>query len=81
MPEFCKYANCHNLASTNYQGYCSEEHRKKGPERDFLMKIIYTHKDIGTVKEAREHLKEAALTFFSHERSEGKEDVYIFFSL
>lgn len=55
MSEFCKYANCHNLGSNNYQGYCNEDHMKRAPERELLMKIIYSHKEIGTIKEARTH--------------------------
>ncbi len=55
MPEFCQYLNCHNLASRTYNGYCNENHRKRGPETEYLMKVIYTHKEIATLKEARNH--------------------------
>ena len=55
MPEFCKYLNCHNLASILYDGYCNQDHMQRGPEAEILMKIIYTHKGIGTIKEARIH--------------------------
>jgi hypothetical protein len=55
MPELCNYLNCHNLASSNYQGYCNEEHMKRGPETEFLLMIIYSHKEISTLKEARIH--------------------------
>ena len=75
MPEFCKYQNCHNLASILYDGYCNQDHMQRGPEVEFLMKIIYTHKGIRTLKEARQHKAaltlrvgspEAALTFSFH---------------
>lgn len=67
MPEFCKYANCHNLASWTYQGYCNEEHRKRGPERELLMTIVHKVDGIGTIKEARQFLKE-----WTKERQEKK---------
>jgi len=64
MPELCQYLNCHNLGSILYDGYCNQEHMKRGPEKEFLMKIIYSHKGIGTLKEARQHF--VTLTSFSH---------------
>ena len=66
MPELCRYLNCHNLGSSNYQGYCNEDHKKRGPETDFLLKIVSSHPGISTLKEAREHTsKDGSLTFFS----------------
>ena len=65
MSEFCKYLNCHNLGSILYDGYCNQEHMQRGPQTNFLMKIVHTHKEIGTIKEARNHLA-ASLTFSSH---------------
>ena len=62
MPEFCQFLNCHNLGSILYDGYCNQEHMRKGPEVNMLMKIVETHKDISTIKQAREH---KALTSFS----------------
>lgn len=65
MLSLCKYRMCQNLGSSLYDGYCNEEHMKRGPEMDILMKIIYTHKGISTVKEARHH-RNTYLTFSSH---------------
>lgn len=55
MPTFCEYLNCHNLGSVLYDGYCNEEHMRRGPEVKLLMEIIRTHKDVSTLKEARLH--------------------------
>lgn len=57
MPEFCNYGNCHNLGSSTYQGYCNEDHQKRGPERELLMKIIEKVPEIGTIREARQYLQ------------------------
>lgn len=57
MPEFCSYANCHNLGSSTYQGYCNADHQKRGPEHELLMKVIGKHPGIGTIKAAREFLQ------------------------
>lgn len=57
MPEFCKYANCHNLGSSTYQGYCTKEHQTRGSEYELLMKVIEKHPAIGTIKEARQFLQ------------------------
>lgn len=39
MPSFCDYKNCHNLASSTYQGYCNAEHLNRAlqmePRTDF----------------------------------------------
>lgn len=56
MPKLCLYLNCQNMGSSTYNGYCNENHMKKGPETEFLLKIISTHKDISTLKEARNHI-------------------------
>jgi hypothetical protein len=57
MPEFCKYGNCHNLASWTYQGYCNEDHLKRGSEHELLMKIIYETPGVATIKDARQFLQ------------------------
>jgi hypothetical protein len=63
MSELCRSLNCHNLGSSNYQGYCNEDHQKRGPETDFLLKIISSHPGISTLKEARKHTsKDGSLT-------------------
>ena len=56
MPKFCQYMNCQNLGSSSYSGYCNEDHMKRGPEMNVLREIIYTHKGIATIKEARDQL-------------------------
>jgi hypothetical protein len=61
MPEFCQYLNCHNLASMSFGGFCNEDHMRRGPEMNFLREIVFSHKDIKTIKEARDH----KLTSFS----------------
>ena len=30
MPSFCEYRNCHNLASSTYFGYCTQQHLDRG---------------------------------------------------
>lgn len=62
MPALCEYLNCHNLGSELYNGYCNQEHMRKGPETKLLMEILRTHREISTLKEARTH----TLTSFSH---------------
>jgi hypothetical protein len=81
MPEFCQYLNCHNLASSNYQGYCNEEHMKRAPETEFLLKIIHSHKEISTLREARVHKTNPTSSFHCFPKSEilekhAKEDVF-----
>ena len=82
MPEFCQYLNCHNLASTTYGGYCNENHMKRGPEIDFLFRIVQTHKGISTLKEARAHKEDVTTSsFHCFPKSEilekhAKEDVF-----
>jgi hypothetical protein len=78
MPEFCKYLNCHNLASSTYDGYCNENHKKRGPETEFLFRIVETHKDISTLKEARAHKATSSSHCFANWNSlqkRAKEDV------
>ncbi len=55
MPEFCQYLNCQNLGSILYNGYCNENHMKRGPETEILMKVVQSHHGISTLKEARNH--------------------------
>ena len=55
MPTFCQYLNCQNLGSSTYDGYCTQDHQRRGPESKFLLKIVETHKDISTLKDARIH--------------------------
>lgn len=56
MPSFCNYMNCHNLASTTYQGYCNEYHMKRAKEIEPLLKIIQEVPDVKTLGEARKYL-------------------------
>jgi hypothetical protein len=78
MPELCNYGMCHNLASSNYQGYCNEDHRKRAAERNILMTILHTHKEISTVREARGHFTSSFHCFPKSEILEkrAKEDVF-----
>ena len=57
MVEFCRYASCHNLGSSTYQGYCNQDHLNKGPERELLMKIVERVPNVSTIKEARQFLR------------------------
>jgi hypothetical protein len=58
MPEFCRYGNCHNLASFSYQGYCNKDHFEHGRERELLMKIVEKVPTVSTIREARKFLLE-----------------------
>ena len=51
---------------------------KKGPETEFLLKIISTHKDISTLKEARNHFTSSFHWFPKSEilETRSKEDVF-----
>ena len=39
MPSFCQYRMCHNLASSNYQGYCNKDHHTRGKILEFKEQI------------------------------------------
>lgn len=56
MSSLCKYGMCHNLGSSTYQGYCNKDHQKQALEKEILLKIVETHKEIATIKDARNHL-------------------------
>jgi hypothetical protein len=56
MPEFCNYRNCHNLASSSFQGYCNQQHFEKGFEDDILYKILEKNPHILTLRDARLYL-------------------------
>lgn len=58
MVEFCRYASCHNLGSSTYQGYCNQDHQNRGPEKELLMKIVEKNPSVSTLKEARQFLRE-----------------------
>jgi len=34
MPSFCEYRNCHNLASSTFMGFCTENHMTRGMADD-----------------------------------------------
>lgn len=34
MPSLCDYKNCHNLASSTYNGYCNEDHYKRARQME-----------------------------------------------
>ena len=55
MPSFCNYLNCHNLASSTYQGYCNEYHMKRAKEIEPLMKIIEEVPGVRSLGEARKY--------------------------
>ena len=53
MPSFCAYLNCHNLASSSYQGYCNEYHMKRAEEIKPLQKLMEDNPEIKSLAEAR----------------------------
>jgi hypothetical protein len=73
MPGFCQYLNCHNLASSSYQGYCNQSHFERANEVEVLFKIMEQHKHIKTLGEARKFLNSTRSS--SHQRSGSGEDV------
>ena len=56
MPQFCKYRNCHNLASSTFQGYCNKEHFEKGLEDDILFQVLEKNPNLSTIRDARLYL-------------------------
>ena len=56
MSSLCKFLNCHNLGSSNYQGYCNQHHMDKAKEYELLYKIMESKKEISTLAEARKYL-------------------------
>lgn len=64
MPTFCQYLNCQNLGSSTYGGY------RRGPESEFLLKIVETHKEISTLRDARIHLSALTSSFHCEECKE-----------
>lgn len=53
MPDLCLYGMCQNLGSSTYMGYCNEEHYKRGPEREILMKVLRDNPQLSTIRDAR----------------------------
>ncbi len=66
MPGFCQYLNCHNLASSSYQGYCNQSHFERAKEVELLFKIMEQHTHIKTLGEARKFLALSLTTSSSH---------------
>ena len=56
MSSFCKYLHCHNLASSNFGGYCNEYHRKQAEEIKPLLEEIKKNPAIKTLAQARIYL-------------------------
>ena len=36
MPSFCEYRSCHKLASSSFQGYCTQEHMNRATDDEFI---------------------------------------------
>jgi hypothetical protein len=56
MPSFCNYMNCHNLASSSYQGYCNQNHFERATERKVLLHVLKENPQLSTMKEAKEYI-------------------------
>ncbi len=56
MPEFCKYRNCQNLASSSFWGYCNKEHFERGLKDDELFKVLEKNPNLSTIRDARLYL-------------------------
>lgn len=66
MPSLCEYRMCHNLASSSYQGYCNEDHLKKGNQHKYFLKILKENPHLSTTRDVKNFLKEDFITSFSH---------------
>jgi hypothetical protein len=66
MPSLCEYKMCHNLASSSYQGYCNEDHKKKANQQEYFLKILKENPNLSTIRDVKKFLKQEESTSFSH---------------
>jgi 5-bromo-4-chloroindolyl phosphate hydrolysis protein len=51
MPSFCEYKNCHNLASSTWNGYCNEYHFLRAQLEDAKERVRQLEEKIKKLQE------------------------------